>query len=122
MSVDDDDDLRFMLKRMLKKAGYDVITAESGEKALEILKEQKPDAILLDVMMPNMDGWETLEAIRKNPDTTNIPAIMVSVKGEEEDRQRSFDSRADGHVSKPIIKEKLLFTIDWVLKNVVRRG
>lgn len=122
MVVDDEPGVRFLLERILEKAGYEVEQAEDGEDAIEKLKAGKPDVMLLDVMMPELDGWETLKRIRQNEETRDLPVIMVTVKSEDVDKEKSFQELADAHISKPIIREKLLATVDWVLKNIERRG
>ena len=122
LTVDDEAGIHDLLRIMLKKGGHETVKALSGEEALQKLKEEKVDAVLLDVMMPGMDGWDTLKKIRENPETRDIPVIMVTVRGAEEDRERSFEYRADAHLTKPILKEQLLKTVDWVLTQAKRRG
>lgn len=118
MLVDDEPDIRLIEKIILEKAEYEVIETESGEECLERLKNEKPDLILLDVMMPGINGWETAKRIKEDESTKDIPVIMVTVRGSEEDITKSFQyGRSDGHVSKPIIKEKLLKTIEWIVKT-----
>jgi DNA-binding response OmpR family regulator len=104
---------------MLEERGYEVYLAESGKKALEILKEVSPDLILLDIMMPELDGWETLREIKNTGSTT--PVIMLTIMYAIEDREKSFEHGADAHVPKPIRKMQLFKTIEWVLKNSTRR-
>lgn len=118
MLVDDEPDILFVEKIILEKAGYEIIEANSGEECLEKLKTEKPDMILLDVMMPGINGWETCKRIKENESTKDIPVIMVTVKSSDEDMTKSFKySQSDGHVSKPIIKEKLIQTIKWIVKT-----
>lgn len=122
MVVDDDPGIQVLMNKILGKAGYEVTKAVSGEEALEKLKSEKPDLVLLDVMMPGLNGWETLQKIRGDAATKDLPVIMVTVRGGEEDREKSFAARADGHVNKPIVVDKLLATVKWVLENARRRG
>ncbi len=118
MLVDDEPDILLIERIILEKENYEVIEAKSGEDCLEKLKTEKPDMILLDVMMPGINGWETGKRIKENESTKDIPVIMVTVKGSEEDMTKSFKySKSDGHVSKPIITEKLIQTIKWVAKT-----
>ena len=118
MLVDDEPDILLIERTILKKAGHEVIETESGEECLERLKTEKPDIILLDVMMPGINGWETAKQIKEDENTKDIPVIMVTVRGSEEDMTKSFQyGKSDGHVSKPIIKEKLLNTIDWIART-----
>jgi len=114
--VDDEEDVLYSEKIILKKAGYEVITAKSGKEAIEKLKSVRPDFILMDVMMPEMDGWEVTKIIKEDEKTKDIPVIFVTVKGTDDDQTRSFIySHGNGHVVKPINKTQLLETIKWVL-------
>lgn len=114
--VDDDEDVIYAEKAILKKAGYEVITANNGKECIEMLKTQRPDFILMDVMMPKMDGWEVTKIIKEDEKTKDIPVIFVTVRGTDDDQTRSFIySHGNGHVVKPIKKQQLLKTIKWVL-------
>ena len=115
--VDDDADVLHTTKAILKKDGFNVLTAPSGYDCLNMLDGVSPDLVLLDVMMPDMDGWSTCTEIKKKENSKDIPVVMLTVKIAEEDMSRSFKHFADGHVGKPIIKEKLVETIKWVLKS-----
>lgn len=119
LCVDDDPEFLRILGRMLEEKGYEVYLAESGKKALEILKDVSPDLILLDIMMPELDGWETLREIKNTGSTT--PVIMLTIMYAIEDREKSFEHGADAHVPKPIKKMQPFKTIEWVLKNSTRR-
>ncbi len=116
--VDDEPDIVNIVERILKKHGFETMGAYSGEETLNILKKEKPDLILLDIMMPGMDGWETAKKIKENPETKDIPIVFLTIRGEEEDQEKSFIySKANAHITKPIIEEKLIATIKWVLKT-----
>lgn len=118
MLVDDEPDILLVERTILKKEGHEIIEAESGEECLERLETDKPDMILLDVMMPGIGGWETGKLIKENESTRDIPVIMLTVRGSDEDMTKSFQySKSDGHVPKPIIKEKLIQTINWVART-----
>jgi DNA-binding response OmpR family regulator len=122
MVVDDEKDILFVLDKMLKKEGYEVILVESGEAALEMLKDTKPDLILLDVMMPGLDGWETGAKIKSGEDTKNITIAMLTAKTSDDDKIKSLeDSLADWHISKPLDRAKLIDTVKWLLGNPPRR-
>lgn len=119
MVVDDEPDIVYLVSKMLKKEGFDVMEAYNGEEALEKIGEKKPDLILLDVMMPGIDGWETSKKIKSNPEHSLIPIAMLTVKSGEEDMEKSFKyALCDAHIPKPIIKEKMLNTIRWLLLNI----
>ena len=114
--VDDDEDVIYSEKLILEKAGYAVITASGGRECIKILKDVRPDFILMDVMMPEMNGWEVTKIIKEDEKTKDIPVIFVTVKGTDDDQTRSFIySHGNGHIVKPINKQQLLETIKWVL-------
>ncbi len=113
-----DDNPKF-LKDALPMYGYDVTVATDGLEALKILKEKKEyfDLILLDVMMPNMDGWDTLKAIRKNDDTKYIPVIMITAVSEDQKVVSGLKIGADDYIVKPYILPNLLARIEAVLRR-----
>jgi len=123
MIVDDELGIRLIVRRILKNAGYEVVEAESGEECLAKIENEKPDLILMDVMMPGIDGWEATKRIKNNEATKHIPIAMLTIKSEEEDIIKSFqEAGANAHIDKPIIKEKMLGTIDWILKTLPKRA
>ncbi len=79
MLVDDEPDIRYLMKRKLEIEQYEVVEADSGEECLDTIKQEKPDLILLDIMMPGMSGWETLECIKEMEDTAEILVIIFTV-------------------------------------------
>ncbi len=114
--VDDEDDLLFIIRSVLSKKGYVVKEAKSGEECLNILTVEKPDLIYMDIMMPGIDGWETVRKIKTNPDTRHIPVSMLSVKSDPEDLRKSREySLADEHLTKPVDFEALLNTTESLL-------
>lgn len=122
MVVDDEPDIVFVVREMLKRRGYEVIGANSGEEALEMLKTEKPDLILLDIMMPGIDGWETCRKIKENSDTKDIIVAMLTVMDGETHKEKSFQfSKADAHITKPLIEDKIINTVEWLLKNKGKR-
>lgn len=123
MVVDDEPDIVVIVGEMLRKAGYDVIEARSGRECLEKLKKEKPDLILLDVMMPDILGWDVCKKIKGDEATMSIPVAMLTVKSTDEDKERSFKyAHCDAHINKPIIREKLLSTVEWLLKNIPKKS
>lgn len=114
--MDDEDGVLYLISTILKKAGHEAITASSGEECLEMLKTEKPDLILMDVMMPGMDGHDTCKRIKGNKETKSIPVAMLTVKAEDEDKLKSLqDSIADWHITKPVEKGKLVEMVNWLL-------
>jgi|Deesub1362A_J573_1020465.scaffolds.fasta_scaffold00389_15 CheY-like chemotaxis protein len=113
MVVDDDPDVVLLLNKVLSRRGYEVISSLSGEEAIEKVKEAKPDIIVMDVMMPTMNGWEAAKAIKENEKTCHIPIIVLSVRKEPEDIEKSLKyAHADAHIGKPINFNKLYEIIE----------
>ncbi len=113
-----DDNPKF-LADALPMYGYDIEVAEDGLEALKILTNEKKhfDLILLDVMMPNMDGWDTLKAIRKNKNTEHMPVIMITAVNEEQKVVSGLKIGADDYIVKPFILPNLLARIEAVLRR-----
>lgn len=117
MVVDDNDVILKVLDKVLSREGYEVMPADSGEKCLEILKSEKPDLILMDVMMPDMDGWKTVEKIKQDETNKDIIIAMLTVKAMDKDKNKSMiEVGADWHFSKPVDNDDLLRTISTLLK------
>ncbi len=100
--VDDNEDFLSAAREFFATQGYQVTTARDGETALKLVAQQPPDIILLDVMMPRMDGWETLQALQANEQTANIPVLMLTAARGSDSVKKSFDHGSVWHYSKPI--------------------
>jgi DNA-binding response OmpR family regulator len=112
--VDDEPDLLNAVRLYLEDEGYQVLTATNGEEALAKVRTRLPDLIVLDVMMPEMNGFEALAEIRR---ASNVPVIMLTVKGEESDKVRGLGLGADDYVTKPFSQRELLSRIQAVLRR-----
>ncbi len=99
--VDDEVHVIQILDYKLKKAGYQVLGATSGAQALDICRQEKPDIILLDIMMPEMDGWEVLARLKENEATKNIPIFMLTAKTQRADLMRGLSLGVDHYIIKP---------------------
>jgi DNA-binding response OmpR family regulator len=97
-----------VVKLLLEREGFRVLTAANGEEGLILAKVERPDVILLDVMMPKMSGYETLKRLREDQDTTGVPVIMVTARGTEHDIATSFRLGAVFHIEKPYETKDLL--------------
>ena len=113
--VDDEIYIVHILDFSLGMEGYEVITALDGEQALEKLKTEKPDLIVLDIMMPKLDGYEVCKAIKSSPETRHIPVILLSAKGRNVDQKLGFDVGADDYITKPFSPRKLVDRINALL-------
>ncbi len=99
--VDDDSDVLLLCRVNLEFEGYEVTTAGDGAEGLETCRRIVPDVVLLDVMMPRMDGWQTLEAIKADPALSHIPVVMLTAKVQDEDQIRGWSAGAAEYITKP---------------------
>ncbi|HHP7231995.1 MAG TPA: response regulator [Xenococcaceae cyanobacterium] len=100
--IDDEEDIRILASFCLElEAGWEMMTASSGQEGIAIAETEQPDAILLDVMMPELDGLQTLAKLRVNPKTKDIPAIFITAKVQASDRRRFYAAGAKGVINKP---------------------
>jgi DNA-binding NarL/FixJ family response regulator len=114
--IDDDPNLILLVKDYLEFRGYEVVTAENGRKALEVLDLEIPDMIICDVMMPEMDGYTLVENVRKNPRTNWIPVLFLSAKGQSQDRVKGLNTGADVYMVKPFEPEELVAQVEASLR------
>ncbi len=113
--VDDDPDIVYVLSVRLKANGYTTVTAIDGEAALRKAKEEHPDLILLDVVMPKMDGYQVLGELNKYPETKKIPVIMLTARGQIEDADKAMALGATSYVLKPFDSVELLAKVKEAL-------
>lgn len=122
--AEDNSEISDMMKSYLQRAGHDAYQAYDGAETLQKVKDVKPDLVLLDIMMPKLDGFTVCETLRK---TTNIPIIVVSAKVTEEDKVRMFDLGADDYITKPFSFKEMVMRVGAQLRryyefNVVPTG
>jgi DNA-binding NarL/FixJ family response regulator len=118
--IDDDPNLILLVKDYLEFRGYEVITAEHGQQALDVLQKDTPDMIICDVMMPQMDGYSLVEHVRKDPRTSWIPVLFLSAKGQSQDRVKGLNTGADVYMVKPFEPEELVAQVESSLKQASR--
>lgn len=109
--IDDAVHIRRLVARMLEQAGFITLEAADGEQGLRVLKAQKPDVVTCDISMPLMNGYEFLTAARKDPETRNIPIILITALGQEEEVVRATQMGADAYLTKPFSSTNLVETI-----------
>jgi DNA-binding response OmpR family regulator len=117
MVVDDNPDLVDILRIMLESKAFNVRCAYSGKDLFAGLEEQMPDLIILDIMMPQMDGLEVLTRLKENPDTASIPVILLTVKTQHEDILTGYKKGADYYLTKPLTAPQLLTGINSLLSR-----
>lgn len=115
--VEDEVDLVKIIKMNLEEEGYVVETAHDGEEALAKISKTKPNLVILDIMMPKVDGWECLSQIRKNPKTKTLPVIILTAKTEEISKLFGFNLEADDYVTKPFSFKELAARVSAVLRR-----
>lgn len=106
--VDDAETILMMEQMILTKGGYDFITAKDGDEALEKAMTERPDLILMDIIMPRMSGFEACRLLRAREETRSIPIIMVTTRGETENVENAFESGCSDYVTKPINSIELI--------------
>ena len=115
--ADDEKDLLRALQIYLDNAGYEVLTAENGRQALDLLTAHQVDLVLMDIMMPEMDGYEATVEIRKNPRWRKLPIIAVTAKAMKDDQERCLQAGANDYLAKPIDLDRLFSLIRvWLPK------
>jgi DNA-binding response OmpR family regulator len=111
--ADDDEGLQLMLQRLATKAGFEVVQAFDGEAAVKLALDSQPDCILLDIMMPRLDGRDVLKRLKEAAATRDIPVIMFSARGEHSDRIAGLELGADDYVEKPFNADMLLRKVSY---------
>src|SRR5919197_1948776 len=117
--VDDDDDIRGLVVELLERAGLDVSQADDGRAGLRAFHQSPPDLVVLDVSMPGLDGWETLERIR---DLSDVPVMMLTARGAELERVRGLQAGADDYMVKPFGRQELVARVQALLRRARASG
>lgn len=115
--VDDETDLLDLIEYNLKKEGFDVLKAENGEEGIAVAKENNPDLVLLDIMMPKMDGMQAVEEMRKDEQLKKIPIIFLTARSDEKTEVEGLNKGGDDYITKPISTTKLISRIKAVLRR-----
>jgi two-component system alkaline phosphatase synthesis response regulator PhoP/two-component system response regulator VicR len=117
MAVDDERHIVRLIQVNLERSGYQVITAFDGPEALKKVETDRPDVIVLDVMMPKMDGFEVLKRLQANPETRNIPVIMLTAKAQDADVFRGWSSGVSAYLTKPFNPLELITFVKRILSG-----
>ena len=115
--VEDDRDILKLLAYNFRAGGYEVATCETGHEAISLVKQRLPDLVLLDLMIPGVDGLEVCKELKRNPATSKIPVIMLTARGEEVDRIVGLELGADDYVVKPFSPRELMLRVRAVLRR-----
>jgi len=112
--VDDEERMARFIRLNLEHDGFQVVEANRGMQAIQVLRDRMPDVVILDVMMPDIDGFEVLQLIRE---TSQVPVIMLTAKGEEDDRVRGLELGADDYITKPFSPREMVSRVKAVLRR-----
>ncbi len=114
--ADDEPDIVYLFRRFLEKGGFEVVEAYGGEEALKKTRSENPDLVILDVMMPDLDGWDVSRKIKTEEDTKHIPVVMLTVRTSFGSRRKSFEyGFADAHIGKPVNGKDVVKVIKGIL-------
>ena len=122
LAVDDERHIVRLVEVNLQRAGYEVVTAYDGREALEKVKSENPDLVVLDVMMPYMDGFEVLKHLKAEPETAEIPVIMLTAKAQDADVFRGWQSGVDCYLTKPFNPMELLTFVKRIFDSTSNSG
>lgn len=117
--VDDEPGVVVAIQFLMEQQGYNVLVAERGEDALDLIYKYKPDLVLLDIMLPGISGWEVCEIVRLNPDYRNVKVAFLTARGDEAEIARGLALGADAYITKPFANEQLITKINALLENAV---
>ncbi|MES1245391.1 MAG: response regulator [Acidobacteriota bacterium] len=116
--IEDEPDIAEVLQYNLEKEGFQVDLARRGDTGLEMIRKEQPDLILLDLMLPGVDGLEVTRLLKRDPSTTHLPIVMLTARGEEVDRIVGLELGADDYISKPFSPRELILRIKAVLRRL----
>lgn len=120
LAVDDDEGLLQLIQEMLLRQGYEVLVAADGAEAIEMARREQPDLVLLDVMMPQMDGFEVCRQLREYPETSGALVIFVTAKGKLQDKEDGFGAGGDDYLVKPFSMRELVLRVNATLERAGR--
>jgi DNA-binding response OmpR family regulator len=115
--VDDELDIVIPIQFLMEQQGYKVMTAQRGEDALDLIYHYKPDLVLLDIMLPGIDGWQVCEIVRLNPHYRDIKIIFLTAKGRKEEIAKGLALGADDYITKPFSNAKLVAKVKELLEK-----
>jgi DNA-binding response OmpR family regulator len=114
--IEDDLEMTYLIKMILERKGYEIISTNDGMEGFEIIEKEKPDLVLLDLMMPNIDGWDIYHQLKSNEHTNQIPVIVISAKAQPIDKVLGMQiAKVNNYISKPFRPQELLESIESIL-------
>jgi len=119
--VEDEPEMIDLIRLILSRKGFEVLGANGGKEGLLMIKEHKPDLVLLDLMMPDLDGWEVYQQMKADKETTDIPVIVVTAKAQSIDKVLGLHiAKVEDYISKPFSPQELIDSVDQVLNREVQ--
>ncbi|MGI6622070.1 MAG: response regulator transcription factor [Acetivibrionales bacterium] len=118
--ADDEKALRLLIAGTLEIGNYNILEADNGIQALEMVKRERPDLVILDVMMPGMSGYEVCKRIKTNPDFQDIKVLILTAKGQQSEKEAAWEALADFYLSKPFSPVELLNMVEEIMKKLKR--
>lgn len=115
--ADDDPQVTELLRFKLERSGYEVLSVDDGGKAVDLVRTTRPDLAIVDIMMPVMDGFQVLRALKSDPDTMEIPVILLTARGLEEDIEKGYESEAVAYFRKPFSISELAEQVESLLEG-----
>ena len=119
--AEDDRDIRELIAISLRYAGYEVVSAADGQQAVDLTIEEKPDLIMLDVRMPRLTGFQALEQIKDQPEFEDVPVVILSAKGQENEIQSGLDLGASQYILKPFAPDELIEKIGQIVESTDKK-
>lgn len=119
--VDDETPIRLVCRVNLSNAGFETLELADGREALAAARTERPDLIVLDIMLPGLDGWQVAQQLAADPATSEIPIVFISARSEKADQQRGYDLGGVGYITKPFDPAELSSTVEATLERI-RRG
>lgn len=114
--IEDDFEMTYLIKMILERKGYEIISTNDGMEGFELIEKEKPDLVLLDLMMPNIDGWDIFHQLKSNENTNQIPVIVISAKAQPIDKVLGLQiAKVNNYISKPFKPQELLESIESIL-------
>lgn len=114
--VDDEKNIAISVQFLMKREGFEVLVAHDGEEGLTKIRSEHPDLVLLDVMMPKLDGFEVCKAVRSDPELADIRIIMLTAKGRDAEKEKGISLGADAYMAKPFSTSELVDKVNEILK------
>jgi DNA-binding response OmpR family regulator len=115
--IDDKEELLMLVEIIFQEIGYEIICLKDSEEAFEYVIREKPDIVILDIMMPKLNGWDVLKQIKEHPSTSSIPILILSVKADREDAEKSKKLGAEAIMRKPFKSNKLIEAVNKILNQ-----